>query len=214
MSDDLDTSIRPQKWQRRGFQPEYIPPPPNPLIRINNLVREIREEKNPVRKAELEAQFKRECDEFDAINPEAKTVDIHALYSEIVSVVVPTGEAISIPERIGKEEWEAIHKSILAAKASASAWASKSRRYATERWGAAYVNATEEQLELALGIQRIEQQPTEPTTEATLTRIASIANRLSPILGGNLDTWNEQQRQQALNAIMPIVELAKRLGAA
>ena len=211
MTDDLDTSIQPGKWQKRGAQPEFIPPPPNPLIRINNLVRDIREEKDPARKAELESQFKRECDEFDAINPEARTVDIHDLYTEITATI---GNAVTIPERIGKDEWAAIHKSILAAKASASAWASKSRRYATERWGAAYVSDTEEQLELALGIQRIEQEPQPITPEMTLIRVESMARKLSPLLVGSVDTWNVEQRQQALAAMRPIIELARRLGVA
>jgi hypothetical protein len=51
----------PSKWRKRGFQPPFIRDLSNPLVRVAELVRKIREETDPMERERLERNFQRLC---------------------------------------------------------------------------------------------------------------------------------------------------------
>ena len=130
--------------------PEVPTPQPSPTVAVAALLAEIREETCPIRKQELEEAFKAHCDAYDAINPESLEADPQAVYAEIVGVI-PMG--IDLSDSITQEGWAEIHQRILACKRHAGKWASKSRKFAANKWGIDFVAESEAQMELALGIE-------------------------------------------------------------
>ena len=150
MTDDLDRSTRPGKWIKRGPMPEVPTAQPSPTVAVAALLAEIREETCPIRKQELEDAFKAHCEAYDAINPESLPADPKPLYSEIIGVI-PVD--IDLTEGMTQEGWTEIHQRILACKRHAGKWASKSRKFAANKWGIDFVAESEAQMELALGIE-------------------------------------------------------------
>lgn len=220
MITDLDRSIRPNKWIKRGPQPEVVPPPPNPLIALNNLLARIREEKNPKEKERLEAEFKRECEIYDAINPNSMPLDISAIYREIVTTIAPIANQsaqiipsdFSMPETVSRDQWLAIHKQIIVCRRSSSVWLSKSRKFASDRWGREFVISSEVQMEMDLGIENKETD-TQPTHDDEIipARIKTMLTRWAGVITDSLDDIDKSKAKDALAILEPIELVIKKL---
>ena len=211
MKDDLDRSIRPNKWIKRGVQPEAPLPKPPPMIAVAKLLAEIREEVDPIKKMALEEEFRAQCEAFDAIDPESLPIDIRPLYSEIMSVI-PGPMDIVIPENIGKDEWLEIHKRILICRRSAGQWVSKSRKFAADKWGMDFVMDSEVQMELDLGIEH-KDKPERIETGKELLAAQGIATMFQRMIKRAPDPsqWDKDRAGKVLAMIEPIEVFARKL---
>ena len=200
----------PIKWSKRGPQPEVRPKPVSPLVSINNLAKRIREEFDPAEKERLEAQFKAECEAFDAINPGTREVNIVEVYREASSVM---GAGLTIPESVGKDEWQDFHSRLIKCKRSMASWVKDSRRYAADKWGNEFVAAAEEQMELSLGIDApTGSKPVQSQQPRVISAIMSLA-RIAPSIDDAISTMTDDQLDQIREQIKPIEALIRKLNA-
>ena len=198
----------PTKWIKRGPQPEVAPKPVSPLVSINNLAKRIREEFDPAEKERLEAQFKAECDAFDAINPGMREVNIAEVYKEASSAM---GSTLTIPENVGKGEWTEFHSRLIKCKRSMASWVRDSRRYASGRWGSEFVAAAEQQMELALGIEPPAEQAEKPQHKDDIAFAASIAKRITRWDMSDIDEWNAAKIDLVLVELKPVEDIIQKL---
>lgn len=222
MTTDLDRSIRPNKWQKRGFQPEVVPPAPSPLVAINKLLAQIREETDPAEKQRLEIQFKDECDAFDAINPNSMPVDIGQIYREIVTTIAPianqTAEIIpadfEMPETVSREQWLAIHRQIILCRRSVSNWLSKSRKFASDRWGIDFVTDAEVQMEMDLGIEQRDKPKSLSDGHREIAAVESFSQSFGKWLvkvGDGIDEWDRDKAVKVLAMVEPVAAFVEKL---
>jgi hypothetical protein len=204
MSADLDKSTRPNKWIKRGVQPEVAPKPPSPMQAIRSLMEQIRLEQDPAAKAVLERQFESQCKAHDMVDPNALPVDIHALYASIRgtlshgAIIIPES---AIPDNIGKGEWQAMHKAIMGCRNSAAQWLAKSRKFAADKWGVEYLMESESQLELALGIEH-KQRPTRiEDAGAGLRKIEGMVRAFGTIA---VDALSDEQVARVIELLEPV----------
>lgn len=217
MTTDLDTSTRPNKWVSRGFQPEVILPPKPPLLAINALAAQIREESDPSIKAELEAEFARQAKALDAVTSDPTSAKLKGVIDEISAtfdiVVDPPqdlSQQIDMPECLSKDDWQLLHKRILVCKRAASGWLSKSRKFAAVRWGIDYVTDSECQMTLALGIEVVDDPPPPPQKD-DIAFASAIGKRVSKWDLSDVDEWNPAKRDTVLTELRPIVDLIDRI---
>ena len=169
MTNDIDISTRPDKWKSRGEQPEVKATVRPPLLAINELAARIREETDPVAKARLEVEYRKQEEELDALSSCQSSANLKGALSEMVdtfSVIVDPPDdmttELAMPESMNREQWLVVHERIIKCKRAAAGWVSKSRRFATERWGQDFVTDAEVQMELALGIEAPTETPSKP----------------------------------------------------
>ena len=209
MTDDLDRSTRPGKWIKRGPMPEVPTAQPSPTVAVAALLAEIREETCPIRKQELEDAFKAHCEAYDAINPESLPADPKPLYSEIIGVI-PVD--IDLTEGMTQEGWTEIHQRILACKRHAGKWASKSRKFATNKWGIDFVAESEAQMELALGIEaKTGPEPCDEHKEAAAANGLVRAYERGYGKDADLAGWDAARAGRVLELMGPIEGFLVRL---
>jgi hypothetical protein len=217
MTNDLDTSIRPGKWIKRGPQPEVPATPPLPSIAIAKLLAEIRECTNTKEKEILEAKFNAECATYDALHPDSLPIDAKKLCEDFTASLRPIIGAdfgLSISENATQHEWVAMHHQLLQCKRHAAQWLSKSRKFASDKWGVDFVAESEAQLELELGIER---KPTVIEDDvgvmvlAKAHRIASMVASISKGLGGSAVTIPSGVMGEIRVAMRPVGEFLAML---
>ncbi len=211
MSADLDKSTRPNKWIKRGVQPEVAPKPPSPMQAIRSLMEQIRTEQDPAAKAVLERQFEAQCKAHDMVDPNALPVDIGALYASVRDAT--GGVSIAIPGEVSKTDWQSMHKVILSCRNSAAQWLAKSRKFAADKWGVEYLMESESQLELALGIEH-KQRPTRiEDAGAGLRKIEGMVRAFGTIA---VDALSDEQVARVIELLEPVAAqlevLRARLG--
>lgn len=214
---DVDVSIRPNKWIKRGPQPESPPPPKSPTQSIRELIQRINSETDPKEKARLEAKFHAECAAYDQLNPDSMPMDISAVYADIVHCIAPIAvEAgviiapdIHFPSEITRERWSDIHRQIIACRKSASHWLSKSRKFATDRWGEEFVTRSEEQMELALGIEHKEAKPDINIDAMTMNVCRSVTKWCKVAM--EWDGWDKDKAKHVLESLQPAEAMIVRL---
>lgn len=217
MTTDLDTSTRPNKWVSRGFQPEVILPPKPPLLAINALAAQIREESDPTIKAELEGEFARQAKALDAVTSDPTSAklkgvidEITAIFEVIVDPPHTISEQIEIPECMSPDQWITIHKPLIECKRTISRWVSISRKFATVRWGIDYVAESEYQMTLALGIEVVDDPPPPPQKD-DIAFASAIGKRVGKWDLSDVDEWNPAKRDTVLTELRPIVDLIDRI---
>lgn len=219
METDVDVSIRPGKWIKRGPQPECPPTPISPTRSIRDLISRINSEVDPKEKAKLEAQFRAECRAYDAINPDSMPLDISSVYAEIVETLAPIASEggviiapdIHFPDEITKDRWQDIHRQIIACRRSAARWLAKSRKFATDKWGESYVDQAEQQMELALGIEHKESERHEPDVEAMTASVCRAVTKWGKVIESA--RWDKDKARAVLESLRPAVEIIKGLEA-
>jgi hypothetical protein len=213
---DLDVSTRPSKWAKRGPQPAVESAPPPPVLALNHLAARIREETDPSKKRELERQYAASAKAIEKFTTDSTSEKLGEAICEIVTTFSPiidphpdSEEGIRMPETMTRDQWQEVHGRLLQCKRAAAGWLAKSRRFATERWGAEFVGKCETQMELELGIehQELEEHP----APDYLAIAASIAKRASRLPLDEIDRWDESTRKQALAELSPMVAIIDRL---
>jgi hypothetical protein len=215
MTTDLDVSIRPQKWRKRGVQPAVDPTPKALLIALNDMAEQIRIESDPITKKRLEAEYSSRAKEIEKFTSDGTSIKLGEAITEIVATFSPiidphpdTEDGIRMPETMNREQWQEVHSRIMQCKRAAAGWLARSRRFASDRWGIAFVEKCEAQMELALGIEHHEQSVT-PTVDH-IKVATSIARRVCR-WSNDLDTIDSSTRQIILETLHPVVEIIKKL---
>lgn len=211
--------VKPHKWEKRGVQPAVAPSIQSPLLALNKLASKIREETDPVAKKRLEAQYSAESKALDALTSDPTSVQLKTALTEIVdvfSVIVDPPEhltaELNMPESMDREQWREVHGTIIRAKHAAASWLSKSRRFASERWGIAFVEQTEIQMELSLGIKaRDKPRPAALPNEWLLfTAMERFAHKWDKV---DVAAWDADLRGRALESLAPVIAVIERLRA-
>jgi hypothetical protein len=214
---DLDVSTKPGKWTKRGVQPPVESSPSAPLAALNALAAKIREEADPVAKSRLEAEYAAQAKALEEVTTDSTSVKLGEAIIEIVSTFAPivdphpdAEESIRMPETMTRAQWQEVHGRIMQCKRAAAGWLAKSRRFASERWGAEFVGKVEAQMELALGI---EHRDVTDTPAVDVVRVAmTIGRRASALQDVDVSGWDQTKRSAVLDAIHPVLVLAQRLG--
>jgi hypothetical protein len=202
---------RPQKWIKRGPQPEVKPTEPSQAKKVAYLLAEIRECADPVRKAELEAAFEAQRQAYDAIAPEPKIQDT---YQAVIEAIMPGANA-EFSDDVTKPEWSSFHARLVKVKRHAGEWLSKSRKWASERWGIDYVTEAEVQMELDLGIQRIEKPHDDTPRIMRLTASAKTSfGRMFDMIAKDASTQAVKRQVVAalIDETMVFVERLRAIG--
>lgn len=203
--DNIDRPTTPGKWQKRGVMPEIKSDAPDPVIKAAKLARLIREESDPIRKAELEDQFRKHEEEFNAIHPDDEVIDLADVYREITNLAIPedmrTQALATLPIKVKtQEEWRGLHGSLVTIKRRTSNWLSRSRKYARDNWGAKFLKSEESQMELALGIEK-----TEPPAPDMIESLEKIIKRLNDWRNQfEKSEPTEEQKQRAVGILAAI----------
>ena len=210
MTNDLDTSTRPGKWIKRGPQPEVPATPPLPSIAIAKLLAEIRECTNPEEKKRLESRFSDECATYDALHPDSLPINAKQICEDFTASLRPIVGAdfgLSISDNATQDEWVAMHHQLLQCKRHASQWLSKSRKFASDKWGIDFVAESEAQLELQLGIEHKPKVMVDDVGAMVLAkagRMASMVGSITKGLGGNVDTIPPGLLVEIRSAMKPV----------
>lgn len=117
---------------------------------------------------------------------------------------------------IGKDAWEEIHRNILLARHASRAWLKQSREFAEAKWGADYVGQVEVQCELALGLPLPVEKPKlnpEDKSKAivTIEGISQSFSMWSRKMSDQIESWDKQRLQKALDLLAPMEAQAKRI---
>ena len=143
--------LKPGEWTHRGVMPAVIVPPKTGFARLMELAADIREEFDPIAKAQLEARYKVEAAALEDLSLDVYELKMKAIHAEITSafgpIVAPAdpadAEAYRVPAAMGRGEWKRMHKALLVARRRAAQWLTVSRKFAAERWGERYVTDAE-----------------------------------------------------------------------
>lgn len=216
---DIDRSTRPGKWQKRGVQPEVPPTRKSLLVSLHELAAAIREESDPARKAELEAQYAADTKALDELTCDPTSLRLKETLTEIVEVFTPIidppaeiADEIEMPESMTRAQWQAVHGRILQCSRAAGKWLTKSRRFASERWGDAFVAESETQMELALGLE------TKAIAEKAEKPERDVA--LAEALGRSFEKWTRvadiehlppDKARRILDVLEPVAEVVRKL---
>lgn len=212
---DLDRTTRPGKWQKRGVQPPVDPVPKTNRERLVELLEAIRFAKDPAEKERLERAYTAECEAFDGIIDDPTVSTMPSICTEMAESFSSSSLAkveFQIPPFVEKDQWEGIHRAILACRNSAARWLSKSRRFATERWGADYVARAESQLELDLGIEA-KPDALPMRTVSPAARIAAFARSWEKAAKemGSIEKWDESALTESLQALEQLAEAIDKM---
>jgi hypothetical protein len=216
MKTDLDVSIRPLKWQKRGSQPAVALPQVSPLLALNKLAEQIRQEPDPKIKKRLEAQYAAESKPIEDFTTDRTSQKLSSVIGDIVTtfspIVDPHPDAeagIRMPETMTRDQWQEVHARLIQCKRAAAGWLTKSRRFATERWGADFVGKCEAQMELALGIEQQDHQ--EPQAPDYLAIITKIAKRAASLPMDEIDRWDRATCDSVLQELEPVAAILEKL---
>jgi hypothetical protein len=216
---DLDRSTRPGKWIKRGVQPEVEPSRKSILVSLAELAASIREEADPHRKAELEAQYAADTKALDALTCDPTSTDLKTALAEIADCFTPIvdppadiAEELEMPETMTRDQWQHVHSRILQCNRASNRWLSKSRRFATERWGDAYVAECEQQMEMALGLEPKPLPLPPPDTSRDIVLAESINKTfLRWVKVVDLDHMTQTRAEMLLAQLEPVADMVRKL---
>lgn len=216
MTTDLDVSTRPSKWAKRGVQPAVKSTAKPPLIVLNKLAEKIRVEADPIIKKRLQAEYSAQSKVLEDFTTDTTSQKLGAAIVEIVTTFSPiidphpdAEEGIRMPETMSREQWKEVHSRILQCKRAAAGWLSKSRRFASDRWGVDFVEKCEAQMELALGIEHNEANELPQTDHLKIA--SAIAKRIERWGDVDVATMDDCKRKAILETLRPVVILIERL---
>jgi len=119
-------------------------------------------------------------------------------------------EAIRMPETMTRDQWKDLHVRLIQCKRAAAGWLTTSRKFASDRWGPEFVAKSEAQMELALGLEPDGDNDGGKPVDYLLIA-ARIGRRASQWPLELIDSWDQDQRAQALTAMQPVMEVIRRL---
>ena len=217
---DLDRSIRPGKWQKRGVQPEVQPTRKSLLASLHELAVAIREEPDPRKKTDLQRQYKAETKALDALTSDPTSAKLKEALVEIVDVFSPIidppadiADEIEMPESMTRGQWKNVHGRILQCNRFASKWLNKSRKFASERWGDEFVSKSEHQMELSLGIESKQSEGKKQSYEREVAVAVSLAKGFTRLLKitESINDWPLEKSELILSALNSIDEMSAAL---
>ena len=135
---------------------------------------------------------------------------------KLIDQAMFTLAGLNLPATLTPEEWTDVHRDILTCKKLASKWLTQSRDYGTNRWGEEFMNDTELQLELKLGIALPEAKPALNPPDKTKAIVTIEGLSQSFILwqrkmSDEIQTWDKDRLNRALELLEPMEREAKRV---
>jgi len=135
---------------------------------------------------------------------------------KLIDQAMFTLSGLNLPATLTADDWTDVHRDILTCKKLASKWLSQSRDYATNRWGEEFMNDTELQLELKLGIDLPEAKPTLNPADKTKAIVTIEGLSQSFILwqrkmSDEIQGWDKDRLNRALELLEPMEREAKRV---
>ncbi|MFY8267809.1 MAG: hypothetical protein ACOVLK_00285 [Terrimicrobiaceae bacterium] len=127
-----------------------------------------------------------------------------------------TPTEVVIPENATQAEWTELHRVVLLCKKASTKWLQQSRGFAAAKWGMDFVNDTEVQLELDLGIALLDQPPEPDSGDKTraMGAVQGIAKKFQhwqSKMSDEFTEWNPEQLRQAIELLEPIESQVRHL---
>jgi hypothetical protein len=118
-----------------------------------------------------------------------------------------------IPQETTKEQWTDIHCSIILAKKMAGKWLKQSRDYGEANYGIEFVAETEVQMELRLGIECKDKEPSSNAQDkskaiVTIEGITQSFKLWQRKVKDDIELWDKDRLRRALDLLEPIEKQA------
>ena len=203
----LATQATPHKWERRGVQPEVVPVKPSGFTALMRLAAAVAEASDPAEKAQLEAEYRKEATSVADLTEDIGDHKLRLIEGEMIAAgFAPIVE----PEEMSRKDWTAFHSRLMACKRKAAAWLARSRDFAIERWGNDFVEKSEAQMELALGIEPRQLPQRDDAPEVRMA--ATVAKKVARFEGADLAAWKVDDLRAVADALNPVVGFTMRIG--